>query len=66
MRFEWGEAKSRINQAKPDGLDFETAARVFNDPQIVLAKDCIAGGRTKVARDKGGHESGSLSRAYLS
>jgi uncharacterized DUF497 family protein len=39
MRFEWDERKSRINQSKHDGLDFETEARVFNDPKIVLAKD---------------------------
>ena len=39
MRFEWDEGKNRINQSKHDGLDFETAARVFSDPKIVLAKD---------------------------
>lgn len=39
MRLEWDEGKDRINQAKHDGLDFETPARVFNDPQIIFAKD---------------------------
>ena len=39
MRFEWDRAKSRINQTKHSGLDFETAARVFNDPNIVLIED---------------------------
>lgn len=39
MRFEWDEAKNRINQTKHSGLDFETAARVFNDSKVVLAED---------------------------
>ena len=47
MRFEWDEGKNRVNQAKHDGLDFETAARVFNDPKIVLAKDRIVEGEQR-------------------
>lgn len=47
MRFEWDEGKNRINQAKHDGLDFETAARVFNDPQIILAKERIVEGEER-------------------
>lgn len=31
MVFEWDEKKNRINKAK-HGIDFETAATVFNDP----------------------------------
>ena len=44
MRFEWDAAKSRINQTKHNGLDFKTAARVFNDPNIVLIEDRIVEG----------------------
>jgi uncharacterized protein len=59
MRFEWDEAKNRINQAKHDGLDFETAARMFNDPQIILAKDCIVEGEQRW------HAMGAVARAVL-
>ncbi|MGH9325187.1 MAG: BrnT family toxin [Terriglobia bacterium] len=47
MRFEWDEAKNGINQAKHDGLDFETAARVFSDPEIILAKESIVEGEQR-------------------
>lgn len=47
MHFEWDEEKNRINQAKHDGLDFRTAARVFDDPKIVLAKDRIVEGEQR-------------------
>ncbi len=47
MRFEWDERKDRINRSKHDGLDFRTAARVFNDPKIVLAKDRIVEGEQR-------------------
>ena len=33
MIFEWDENKNRINKAK-HGVDFETAATVFNDPLL--------------------------------
>jgi uncharacterized protein len=39
MRFEWDAGKSRINQTKHNGLEFGTAARVFNDPSVVLIED---------------------------
>ena len=44
MRFEWDAAKSRINQSKYNGLEFETAARVFNDASLVLIEDRIVVG----------------------
>ena len=44
MRFEWDAAKSRINQRKHNGLDFETAARVFNNASLVLIEDRIVEG----------------------
>ena len=39
MRFEWDSKKNRINRTKHSGLDFETAARVFDDPNVVLMYD---------------------------
>jgi uncharacterized DUF497 family protein len=39
MRFEWDSPKNRINQAKHKGLDFATAARVFDDPNVLLMHD---------------------------
>lgn len=59
MRFEWDKGKNRINQSKHDGLDFRTAARVFNDPKIVLAKERIVEGEQRW------HAIGAVSRAVL-
>jgi uncharacterized protein len=59
MRFEWDEGKSRINQAKHDGLDFETAARVFNDPNVILIEDRIVEGEQRW------HAIGGVSGAVL-
>ena len=59
MRFEWDAAKSRINQAKRNGLDFETAARVFNDPRMVLMEDRIVEGEQRW------HAIGAVSAALL-
>lgn len=42
MRFQWDDEKNRINQRKHDGLAFETAALVFNDPLAIFRKDRIA------------------------
>ncbi len=39
--FEWDPRKNRENQRKHNGIDFETAARVFADPDIVLRKDRV-------------------------
>lgn len=47
MRFEWDAAKDRANQAKHDGLDFETAARVFDDPDLLLLKDRVIEGEQR-------------------
>ena len=59
MRFEWDAAKSRINQRKHDGLYFETAARVFNDPSLVLIEDRIVEGEQRW------HAIGAVSEALL-
>lgn len=40
MRFEWNEAKNRKN-LKKQGLDFETAALVFDDPCALSEQDRI-------------------------
>jgi uncharacterized DUF497 family protein len=53
MRFEWDSRKNRINQAKHNGLDFETAARVFDDPNVVLLYDRTLDGEQPVACDQG-------------
>jgi uncharacterized protein len=40
VRFEWDDEKSRRNRKK-HGVSFEAAARVFNDPFLLLAEDRI-------------------------
>jgi uncharacterized protein len=47
MRFEWDDEKNRINQRKHDGMAFETAALVFNDPLAVFRKDRFAEGEQR-------------------
>ena len=47
MRFEWDPRKDRINRTKHNGLDFETAARVFSDPSAVLIEDCVVEGEQR-------------------
>lgn len=47
VRFEWDANKNRINQTKHGGLDFETAARVFDDPNVVLIDDRVIGGELR-------------------
>jgi len=46
-RFEWDAGKSRINQTRHNGLDFETAARVFDDPNVILKEDRIVEGKQR-------------------
>jgi uncharacterized DUF497 family protein len=38
LKFTWDEVKNRSNIAK-HGIDFETARRVFNDPQLLTEQD---------------------------
>jgi uncharacterized protein len=47
MRFEWNDEKNRLNQRKHDGLAFETAALVFNDPLALFRKDRIVEGEQR-------------------
>ena len=41
MRFEWDADKNQSNQKKHAGIDFETASRVFADPNLMLRKDRV-------------------------
>jgi uncharacterized DUF497 family protein len=59
VRFEWDSRKNRINQVKHDGLDFETAARVFDDPNLILRLDRIVEGEQQW------HAIGAVSAALL-
>ena len=47
MRFEWDAGKSRSNQKKHAGIDFETASRVFADPSLMLRKDRVIDGEQR-------------------
>ena len=47
MRFEWDCVKNRINQQKHDGLAFESAALVFDDPRAVFRKDRVVAGEQR-------------------
>ena len=44
MFFEWDAEKNRSNQKKHFGVDFQTASRVFADPDIILRKDRVIDG----------------------
>ena len=46
MRFEWDEAKNRINQRKHD-VSFETAREVFDDPLHVSIPDRVEDGEER-------------------
>ena len=45
VRFDWDEEKNQINQSRHDSLDFETASKVFDDPDMLLRKDRRPAGR---------------------
>jgi uncharacterized protein len=47
MRFDWDAGKSRSNQKKHVGIDFETASRVFADPSLMLRKDRVIDGEQR-------------------
>jgi uncharacterized protein len=48
-----------MNQAKHSGLDFETAARVFDDPNVILMYDRLTDGEQRW------HAIGAVSAALL-
>ena len=45
--FEWDEAKNQSNQHKHDGISFEEASRVFNDPLHISIQDRIENGERR-------------------
>ena len=47
VRFEWDEAKNLSNQRKHDGVSFETACQVFQDPLHVSTQDRIESGEQR-------------------
>jgi uncharacterized DUF497 family protein len=47
MRFEWDAEKNRINKQKHNGLSFESAALVFDDPDTIFRKDRIVAGEQR-------------------
>ena len=47
MRFEWDAGKNRINKQKHDGLGFESAALVFDDPHTIFRKDRVVAGEQR-------------------
>ena len=59
MRFEWDAAKNRSNQKKHAGIDFETASRVFADPNVLLRKDLVVDGEQRW------HAIGAVRKAVL-
>lgn len=47
VRFEWDEAKNLSNKRKHDGVSFDEARHVFQDPLHVSAPDRIEGGEQR-------------------
>src|SRR5580658_2144194 len=47
MLFEWDAAKDRSNRKKHNGLDFETASRVFSDPGSHSRIERVVGDETR-------------------
>ena len=46
MRFEWDDQKNQVNQEK-HSITFESAARVFDDPDVMFRKDRIVDGEQR-------------------
>ncbi len=59
VRFERDAEKNLANQRKHAGIDFETAARVFADPGLMLRKDRVVDGEQRW------HGIGAVRRAVL-
>jgi uncharacterized DUF497 family protein len=47
VHFEWDAEKNQSNQKKHEGIDFETASRIFADPALMLHKDRIIDGEQR-------------------
>jgi uncharacterized DUF497 family protein len=59
VRFEWDADKNRANQKKHAGIDFETASRIFADPNLLLRKDRVLDGEQRW------HGIGAIRKAVL-
>ncbi|MEO8595590.1 MAG: BrnT family toxin [Candidatus Solibacter sp.] len=59
MQFEWDTEKEATNRKKHDGIAFSTAARVFDDPAVLLRKDRVVHGEQRW------HAVGAVERALL-
>ena len=59
VNFEWDVQKGRANQVKHGGIDFETASRVFADPDLMLRKDRV------LDREQRWHAIGMVRKAVL-
>lgn len=46
MLFEWDDAKAQAN-LKKHGISFEAATLAFDDPNLVMIKDRVAGGEQR-------------------
>ena len=47
MRFEWDSAKNGLNQLKHNGVAFEIATLVFDDPNVIFLADRIVDGEQR-------------------
>jgi uncharacterized DUF497 family protein len=47
VRFEWDEAKNLSNQRKHEGVSFQEACQVFQDPLHLAVQDRIEGGEQR-------------------
>jgi uncharacterized DUF497 family protein len=59
VRFEWDAKKNHSNKRKHAGIDFETASRVFADPNLMLRKDGVVEGELRW------HAIGAVRKAVL-
>jgi uncharacterized DUF497 family protein len=59
VRFEWDAEKNRSNRKKHAGIDFETASRVFADPNLIIRKDRVIDGEQRW------HAIGAVRKAVL-
>ena len=41
MRYEWDEAKNRLNQLRHEGISFELASLVFEDERCLIAPNRV-------------------------
>jgi len=48
MRFEWDGEKSRTNRRDHDGIDFDVARRVFDDPNVLIEADRVEDGEERL------------------